>query len=225
MEESAGEHFRSLRKYPVYRLVHALLAGAQYLGVYPEPTRHLGRLAGARKFGISGDDRTRVSGHVYLRHDLDKPLRGIVHDLLDLRLGVIAADGFAVAARPLALATYLVQLGHGVYAQTEALVVADVEVEIIELEERHGVDELLHRIHAEKVAAHVDHSRTVGVARFVVHRTRGQIRLQRASRELQECHGGMEEPLVVLRQRGDSLRSDLQHVIPLRFALRKFHGR
>ena len=164
-----------------------------------------------------------VSRQIYLGDYLDVPFCRVIDDLFDLRLGVVAAVRFAVAAGALALAAYLMQLGEGVYAQAEALIVADVEVQVVELEQRHRVDELLDRFHAVEVTADVDHTRAVAETGFVIDGAGGKVRLQRSARELQEGDRGVEEPLVVARRGGDAFGGDPQHIVPLRLPLDELH--
>ena len=124
--------------------------------------------------------------------------------------------GLAVPAGALAHAPHPVQLGEGVDAQSEPLVVADVEVQEIELVHRHRVYEFFYDVHAVKMAAHVQHSRAVRVTRFVEDRAGGDVRLFLPARQLAERHGGVEQSLVVRRSRLDAGRSDFQDVIPFR---------
>ena len=183
-----------------------------------EPTRHLGGLAGTGQLGIGRDDGAGVSRQVDLGHDLDISCRGIVDKFLDLRLGVVAARGLAITAGALALAAYLVQLGERVDAQAETLVVAHVEVEAVELEQRHSVYELLHRLHAEKVAADVDHPRPITEAGLVVYRARRQICLTAFACHLQQSDRGVEEPLVRRSERRNALGRDFEDIVPFRIS-------
>ncbi len=58
--------------------------------------RRLEGAAGAAQFGVGGQGRQRMSGHLDLRHDGDVPGRRIGHNRADLGLGVKTGMGHAV---------------------------------------------------------------------------------------------------------------------------------
>ena len=115
------------------------------------------------QLGHRRESRVGVAGEVDLGHDGDEPLGGVVDDLAVVGLRVEAAlgpvDGVA--------ATDLGQLGPRVDRDAPALVVGEVQVEVVELEQRQVVEVALDVVDGEEVAGHVEHGAAVGEARLV----------------------------------------------------------
>ena len=112
---------------------------------------------------IGGDERIGVAGQVDLRHDGDAAHAGIGDQLLQLRLGVEAADailfGRLRATRPgrQAPAADAGELGVFLDLDAPALIVRQMEVQRVELYARHLVDDRAQRRQRQEVARGVDH--------------------------------------------------------------------
>ena len=116
-----------------------------------------------------------MSGEVNLGNDRDSEVGGIVHDVLDLVLGIIAAVAYSVVGpevlanhRSVAVGTDLGQLGIFLYLDPPALVVGDVPVHAVELVDSHDVEILLDFLDGEEMPGAIEVHAPVTEAGFVL---------------------------------------------------------
>ena len=120
-------------------------------------------LAVAVEFGVRGQRRVHVPRHVDLGYDRDVAGLRVRHDVGVVRLGVeparVAVDGRTAADRR--------EPGPGVDDDAPALVVGQVQVEVVHLVQRDLVDVPLDLRHREEVPRDVQHGAPVGEPRVV----------------------------------------------------------
>ena len=110
---------------------------------------------------VRGERRVGVARHVDLGDDLQIPRGGVPDDLLVLGLGVVAA----LPAADLRRAAVRGEPRPGVDGDAPALVVAQVQVQLVDLVEGELVDVALDLVDGEEVPGDVEHRAAVGVAR------------------------------------------------------------
>jgi hypothetical protein len=162
-----GRQRRDLADHVVQEAVRELLVDAERAEADVDPGVRRGRLAVAVETPIRREGRVDVAGHVDLGHDLDEPRLRVGDDRAVLALGVETAL-VAVDRRP---AADLREARPRADREPPALVVGQVQVEAVQLVERHQVDQALHLVDAEEVACDVEHHPAPGEARAVVDRS------------------------------------------------------
>ena len=153
-----------------------------------------------------------VPRNVNLRYDGNSPATGVVHHLSVVFLGEVAT-GRTVHLR---LPADLRQFGPRLDLDPPALVVAQVEVKVIDLVRRDPVDDLLDGVDAEKRPGDVQHVAPVGKAGLVRDRSAGEeqpaVGLATEGSDLIEGNGRVEDTGFVARDHADGLRADVQQV-------------
>ena len=103
-----------------------------------------------------------MSWEVDFRNDGDMTVSGIFYQVFELFLGVKSAVTYGVERHGLAdkrtraPSTDFSEIRVFFYLDSPALVVGKVEVEAVEVMQRHRVDVNLHRVDGEEVTAHVE---------------------------------------------------------------------
>ena len=142
-----------------------------------------------------------VARDVELGHDPDAALGRVGDDHAHLRL----REKVAVRAQ-------LLEFGMGQALDPEALVVGQVQVQDVQLHDRHGVEIALDHLHRLPVPGDVDHEAAPGEARPVGDHDRGQIPARAVpARELQQ---GLEAVEDAERRRGAQGRLAPVHLEP-----------
>mmetsp|Transcript_12922 Transcript_12922/g.30707 ORF Transcript_12922/g.30707 Transcript_12922/m.30707 type:complete len:240 (-) Transcript_12922:448-1167(-) len=148
--------------------VHRDLAGGQGVLQRPEACGHL-RVpvladVGIAQLRVRSDGRLRVARQVELRHHLDVQRLCEAQDVLDLLYGVGVVVGYFIQLlglmallRGAAVCAQPNELRELVHREAPALVVRQVPVEVVQLEEGHGPQQMLHLRGLEEVPAHVQH--------------------------------------------------------------------
>ncbi len=107
-----------------------------------------------------------MTGHIQFRHHPNAQLGRVAHDVAD----VVFTEVAAVAAE-------LRQLRKGAAAEAEGLIVAEVQMQHVQFDERHRVERAQNRRHGNEVPRDIDHqaapneSRRIG-DRYARHRFR-----------------------------------------------------
>ena len=147
-----GEHLDNLVEYILKEFEGSLLAGAEVGAAV--------LLAGARKFGIGGEHLLAVAGHLDFGDDGDMVLCGIINKLTELLLGIEAAGGIGVGrlavpgsvggpVTPFGLRAPCGKLREAriaVNLHAPSGAVSEVEMELVELHQSHGVNLFLEEI-------------------------------------------------------------------------------
>ncbi|CAM5738617.1 hypothetical protein STENM223S_02638 [Streptomyces tendae] len=164
VEVAAGGERGEFTEDVVHEVVREVLADAQRaeadLGAGVERGRH----PVAVQLGVGGEGGVGVPRHVDLGDHLQVAGGGIADDLRVVRLGVVAAG----TAADLGGAAVGGQARPGVDGEAPALVVADVQVELVVLVAGDAVDVALDLVDAEEVPGDVEHGAAPGVARGVL---------------------------------------------------------
>ena len=111
-----------------------------------------------------------MAGHVDLRHDRDETARRMRHDVAVLGLRVKAARSTA----DLCASANLGETGTGLDLDSPALVIREMQVQPVQLVQRHEVDEALHIASREEVPRYVEHHSAPLVARCIGDASRRQ---------------------------------------------------
>ena len=114
----------------------------------------------AAQLGVGAQGGRRVPGGVELGDDLDEPVGGVADDAGVVRRRVEAAGPALDVARGAHLGEQRPRRHH----QPPPLVVAQVEVEVVDLVQRDEVDVAEHRLDREEVPGDVEHRAAVGEA-------------------------------------------------------------
>ena len=179
-------------------------------------------LAGHAQLRIRGDRRLRMARQVDLRHHGDEALRGVLHDVADLVLRVIAAVRLGLSVRVAsgrtgrnAAAAHFGQLRVLPDLDAPALIVGQVPVEGVELVQRHLVEQRLDFIDAAEVARDIEHQSTPDKARRVLDALCGDARLALAAiggGQLPQRDGAIEQAGRSARGDGGAAVGDIERV-------------
>ena len=169
------ENLHQFRQHTLHERERLLLAGTQDIVEDAPMALHLVRTTRASQFRISLQRAKHVARHVDLGNHRDKPLLRIAHNLLQFLLRVAAAVRRPVINRRVASQYRIVthrallrQLRIAVDGHAPALVVGQMPMETVHVVHRHRVEVLLHKLHAEEMARHVEVHAPVGKARRIL---------------------------------------------------------
>ncbi|CAM2925398.1 hypothetical protein STAL104432_07815 [Streptomyces albus] len=213
----AGREVREFTDHVVEELVGDVLVHAQVaVGALREAGVGLQRLAVAVQLGVGGQRGVCVVGAVDLRDDGDAARRRVLHDVLVVGLGEVAAEHAADAG----LAADLGEFRPGLDGDAPALVVGEVQMQVIHLVAGDGVDVLLDVLHRHEVPAHVEHRAAVAVARRVGYPAAldapgaGHLLLpfDLHRQQLAQCRDAVEEAAAVVGPDADRPRVDVELV-------------
>ena len=162
MDVFRREDLHQFRQHTFHETESLLLAGTEDILEHAPVALHLVGTARAAQFGIGLQRSQHVARHVNLGNHRDIAFLGIAHDFLQLLLRETAAVGrtvvnrrVAAQYRVVALRALLYQLRIAVNGHAPALVVGQVPVETVHIVQRHRVEILLHKLHAEEMAGYI----------------------------------------------------------------------
>ena len=162
--------------------------------------------------GMRREPARDVAGHVEFGHDADAPVRRRSHQRIE----------FVYAVRRPSVGEF----GMGAGPKAEGLIVGQVEVQHVELEERHGVQGVHQRLGADEVPGGVDHEPPPGEPGYVVDGEAREMRAIRAAlRELDEGGEGAQHAPLGRRFDLHSVRCDGQPVAFVVVERRELGGR
>ena len=170
----------------VFHEAHCLrICHVQHVGEHPTPGFHAVHPIGiARKLGISRHRCGEVTRHIYLGNDLNVLCSGIRHDFFQILTSI--EIGTILLVRPVSTMlhwrhigvgshrTHLREFGIFLHLPTPTLVFGQVEMELVELVNRHHIEHLLHLLHTEEVARHIEHKTAIRESGFVGDLHQGQ---------------------------------------------------
>ena len=162
----------------------------------------------AEEFRIGGAEGLIVAGHVYFRDDFNVPGGGIFHQLLELFFSVHAFVGCFVAKGFLTLGGHGFQLGVPGHREAPALVIREVEVELVEFVEGHYINEFFNILHRHKVTGSVHHHAAPSKPGLVFNDAAGDAAVLVLGLELFQRVFGIEEAGAVTRLNFHALRLD-----------------
>lgn len=113
------------------------------------------------QLGVGGEGRGGVTRHADLGDDFQLPGGCVADDLLVVGLGVVVAG----AAADLGAAAVAGQAGPEVDGDAPSLVVAEVQMPLVDLVKDDPVDVALGLVDGEEVSEYVEHGRTPHAAR------------------------------------------------------------
>ena len=181
----------------------------------------------AEEFRIGGGQRLVVARHVYLRDDLNAARGAVRHQVFQFLPGVHSFVGSAVAEafRPFGRDAF--QFGIARHRQAPALVVRQVELELVEFIVGHQVHEFLQVLDGDEVARRVHHHAAPRVARLVLDDSAGNaFRMRRQLvLELLESDQSVDTALFPAGREVHSLRGDGELIGVLAQGRRGFVGK
>ena len=173
-----GENLHQLIE-NVFHEAHCLrIRHVQHIGEHPTPRFHAVHSIGiARKLGISRHRCGEVTRHIDFGNDLNVFRSRIRHDFFQIFTSVEIGTILLVCPVSTMLhrrhigvgshRTHLREFGIFLHFPTPSLVFGQVEMELIELVNRHHIEHLLHLLHTEEVARHIEHKTAVRESGFV----------------------------------------------------------
>ena len=181
----------------------------------------------AEEFRIGGGQRLVVARHVYFRDDLNAARGAVRHQVFQFLPGVHSFVGSAVAEAFLPFGRDAFQFGIARHRQAPALVVRQVELELVEFIVGHHVHEFLQVLHGDEVAGGVHHHAAPRVARLVLDDSAGNaFRMRRQLvLELLEGDQSVDTALFPAGREVHSLRGDGELVGVLAQGRRGFVGK
>ncbi len=190
-------------------LVHLLRVGVErrepHLGAVVLRDLHTGR----RELGVGDECGVGMPGQVDLGHDGDVTGCRIADELLV----VLGREKAAVAAADLRRRTAAGELRPARNLQPPALIIGEVQMQVVELERGHTVDDAPDGLRAEEVPRDVEHDSAVRVA-WGIHDLRTGNRpgdalpcasLDLGGQQLAKCLDACEQACLGLRLNGDEL--------------------
>ncbi len=150
-------------KFPDFRL----LGADQFPAVSRcRPHVHV-RFGEAEKFRVGGMERLVVARHVYFRDDFNPPLGAVLHQAFQFLFGVhpLVGDSVSEAFRPPGGDAF--QFGVTGHGQPPALVVLQMQVQLVEFVVGHKVHEFFQVLDGDEMPRGVHHEAAPGVARLV----------------------------------------------------------
>ena len=202
VDERIGEQPRHLAEEVGEELVDLLARRIHRRVVNAVLARESIRTGSAAKLGIRDEPARAVSRQVELGNDANAAVGGVGNDLLDVGLRVVAA--------PRAV---LVQLRKEPALDAEALIVAQVQMQHVQLHGRHRIEVPQDHRLRHPVAYGVDHQPAPWIARAVLDRDHGQA--DGAVGPLDELQDGLETAQHSegrLRGEGELVRAHRQRV-------------
>ena len=168
VEVLAGEEGDYLVEDVLDELEGRLLTRAEDVLLYTPDVAHLVDTAvgEAGQLGVRGDGAHRMAWELDLGNDGDEAVRGILDDLLDLLLSIVATILLTIALDTLGADTGQARVLLDLDAP--ALILREVPVQTVDLEHAQEVDVLLHVLDGEEVTADVDQGTAVLEAGLVL---------------------------------------------------------
>ncbi len=194
-----GKHPRDIVEQPRERRVHVLVGRVEAGRVHAETIRRRKRLVCSAPFRMRGEPARRVPRHVDLGHHADPEFGRVVDDTAEVFFGIKAP----AAAEPR-------QFREALCLEPKRLVVAQVQMQHVELEQCHCVQRAQQRRHFDEMACDVDHQAAPRKTRRVV----DQYARERATgcTELRECRETAQHPPLGRRRHPDFRAVDRQYV-------------
>ncbi len=198
----------------------AAFAGVEQVRVDAPVHTHLGAHTGdAHLFGVGGNGRLRMPGHIQLGQHGDVQARRVGHHFADLFLRVEAAIALRCAvlarARRRAPRTHLGELGVALDLDPPALVIGEMPVQHVELVHGHRVEHMLDRCHVVEVARHIQMLAAPAETRPVADGHRRYLDIALAcirGHQLPCAHGAVEQPGAITRLDAEALRVAIQAI-------------
>ncbi len=182
-------------------------------------------IRGDAQFRVSDDLGSGVERHLNLRHDRDVTVGRVLDDQANvvLRIEAEAARPRAVAMAevPVHLRTEFCELGVLLDLDPPALVVRQMDLQTVELVQRHHVEEAQHVVFGDKVTGRIDQQTAPAKARMVRDLHAGHVprnivhsrwTQDRRRQKLPQCLDTVEQPCRLRRDDRDPFRRHAQLV-------------
>ena len=150
-------------QYVIDKSQHAVVPCTKHFFGHTPHSPHFVRTSGASQVRIRGQCRLHMSRQIDLGDHGNIAFGSIIHDFPGLLLRVKTAIRLTVIFTAImpdhrfrATGTYCCQLRIFLYLDTPSLVVGNMPMQSVHVMQNHHIDKLLHLVHREKMAAHIE---------------------------------------------------------------------